>query len=155
MSLANLESYSPHRHARISVGRALRPRPSRAELRVSPPAIPPIAFTPPTLPPAYRVGLHPLPSHGNRGSRRIHSTSCPRFLSKQILYFRRTFIHHQRDPRLHSRSLLFPHLPIARRAAAVTFAQTPPSSSIPEREMCPWAISKYFGDLVSNTSALV
>jgi hypothetical protein len=21
-----------------------------------------------------------------------------------------------------------------------------------EREMCPWAISKYFGDLVSNTS---
>jgi hypothetical protein len=22
-----------------------------------------------------------------------------------------------------------------------------------EREMCPWAISKYFGDLVSNTSA--
>jgi hypothetical protein len=26
-----------------------------------------------------------------------------------------------------------------------------PSGS--EREMCPWAISKYFGDLVSNTSA--
>jgi hypothetical protein len=25
--------------------------------------------------------------------------------------------------------------------------------SIFEREMCPWAISKYFGDLVSNTSA--
>jgi hypothetical protein len=25
--------------------------------------------------------------------------------------------------------------------------------SIHEREMCPWAISKYFGDLVSNTSA--
>jgi hypothetical protein len=24
-----------------------------------------------------------------------------------------------------------------------------------EREMCPWAISKYFGDLVSNTSAYV
>jgi hypothetical protein len=24
-----------------------------------------------------------------------------------------------------------------------------------EREMCLWAISKYFGDLVSNTSALV
>jgi hypothetical protein len=24
---------------------------------------------------------------------------------------------------------------------------------ITEREMCPWAISKYFGDLVSNTSA--
>jgi hypothetical protein len=24
-----------------------------------------------------------------------------------------------------------------------------------EREMCPWAISKYFGDLVSNTSALM
>jgi hypothetical protein len=24
---------------------------------------------------------------------------------------------------------------------------------IVEREMCPWAISKYFGDLVSNTSA--
>jgi hypothetical protein len=23
----------------------------------------------------------------------------------------------------------------------------------PEREMCLWAISKYFGDLVSNTSA--
>jgi hypothetical protein len=23
----------------------------------------------------------------------------------------------------------------------------------PEREMCPWAISKCFGDLVSNTSA--
>jgi hypothetical protein len=23
----------------------------------------------------------------------------------------------------------------------------------PEREMCPWAISKYFGDLVFNTSA--
>jgi hypothetical protein len=22
-----------------------------------------------------------------------------------------------------------------------------------EREMCPWAISKYFGDLVSNTRA--
>jgi hypothetical protein len=22
-----------------------------------------------------------------------------------------------------------------------------------EREMCPWAISKYFGDLVSNTNA--
>ena len=22
-----------------------------------------------------------------------------------------------------------------------------------EREMCPWAISKYFGDLMSNTSA--
>jgi hypothetical protein len=22
-----------------------------------------------------------------------------------------------------------------------------------ERELCPWAISKYFGDLVSNTSA--
>jgi hypothetical protein len=22
-----------------------------------------------------------------------------------------------------------------------------------EREMCPWAFSKYFGDLVSNTSA--
>jgi hypothetical protein len=26
---------------------------------------------------------------------------------------------------------------------------------LPEREMCPWAISKYFGDLVSNTSAQV
>jgi hypothetical protein len=25
--------------------------------------------------------------------------------------------------------------------------------SYSEREMCPWAISKYFGDLVSNTSA--
>jgi hypothetical protein len=24
-----------------------------------------------------------------------------------------------------------------------------------EREMCPWAISKYFGDLVSNTSAKI
>jgi hypothetical protein len=24
---------------------------------------------------------------------------------------------------------------------------------VTEREMCPWAISKYFGDLVSNTSA--
>jgi hypothetical protein len=24
---------------------------------------------------------------------------------------------------------------------------------VPKREMCPWAISKYFGDLVSNTSA--
>jgi hypothetical protein len=24
---------------------------------------------------------------------------------------------------------------------------------VSEREMCPWAISKYFGDLVSNTSA--
>jgi hypothetical protein len=23
---------------------------------------------------------------------------------------------------------------------------------VSEREMCPWAISKYFGDLVSNTS---
>jgi hypothetical protein len=23
----------------------------------------------------------------------------------------------------------------------------------PEREICPWAISKYFGGLVSNTSA--
>jgi hypothetical protein len=32
---------------------------------------------------------------------------------------------------------------------------TSPDSSLPlfEREMCPWAISKYFGDLVSNTSA--
>jgi hypothetical protein len=29
------------------------------------------------------------------------------------------------------------------------------SSSTLEREMCPWAISKYFGDLVSNTSAQV
>jgi hypothetical protein len=31
----------------------------------------------------------------------------------------------------------------------------PPSSSsrTSEREMCPWAISKCFGDLVSNTSA--
>jgi hypothetical protein len=28
-----------------------------------------------------------------------------------------------------------------------------PSHNIPGREMCPWAISKYFGDLVSNTSA--
>ena len=28
-----------------------------------------------------------------------------------------------------------------------------PSPSPGEREMCPWAISKYFGDLVSNTSA--
>jgi hypothetical protein len=27
------------------------------------------------------------------------------------------------------------------------------SSLVSEREMCPWAISKYFGDLVSNTSA--
>jgi hypothetical protein len=26
-------------------------------------------------------------------------------------------------------------------------------SQLTEREMCPWAISKYFGDLVSNTSA--
>jgi hypothetical protein len=24
-----------------------------------------------------------------------------------------------------------------------------------EREMCPWAISKYFGDLVYNTSGLM
>jgi hypothetical protein len=24
---------------------------------------------------------------------------------------------------------------------------------LPEREMCPWAISKYFGDLVPNTGA--
>jgi hypothetical protein len=35
---------------------------------------------------------------------------------------------------------------------------SPPRSPGPvctktEREMCPWAISKYFGDLVSNTSA--
>jgi hypothetical protein len=28
-----------------------------------------------------------------------------------------------------------------------------PSWVAGEREMCPWAISKYFGDLVSNTSA--
>jgi hypothetical protein len=27
------------------------------------------------------------------------------------------------------------------------------AAQISEREMCPWAISKYFGDLVSNTSA--
>jgi hypothetical protein len=27
------------------------------------------------------------------------------------------------------------------------------SDRVAEREMCPWAISKYFGDLVSNTSA--
>jgi hypothetical protein len=27
------------------------------------------------------------------------------------------------------------------------------SCTIAEREMCPWAISKCFGDLVSNTSA--
>jgi hypothetical protein len=27
------------------------------------------------------------------------------------------------------------------------------SGVVSEREMCPWAISKYFGDLVSNTSA--
>jgi hypothetical protein len=26
---------------------------------------------------------------------------------------------------------------------------------VAEREMCPWAISKYFGDLVSNTSGHV
>jgi hypothetical protein len=26
-------------------------------------------------------------------------------------------------------------------------------TDVSEREMCPWAISKYFGDLVSNTSA--
>eukprot|EP00267_Zea_mays_P044912 XP_020397141.1 vegetative cell wall protein gp1-like [Zea mays] len=40
------------------------------------------------------------------------------------------------DPRLHSQPLLFPHLPIARRAAA-TFAQTPPSSSIPSNPSAP------------------
>jgi hypothetical protein len=59
MSLANLQSCSPRRHARISVGRALRPRPSRAELRVSTPAIPPFAFPhplylPPITSPAIR-----------------------------------------------------------------------------------------------------
>jgi hypothetical protein len=27
------------------------------------------------------------------------------------------------------------------------------TTSLTEREMCPWAISKCFGDLVSNTSA--
>jgi hypothetical protein len=27
------------------------------------------------------------------------------------------------------------------------------AASFIEREMCPWAISKYFSDLVSNTSA--
>jgi hypothetical protein len=26
------------------------------------------------------------------------------------------------------------------------------AASLPEREMCPWPISEYFGDLVSNTS---
>jgi hypothetical protein len=28
----------------------------------------------------------------------------------------------------------------------------PAVTGMGEREMCPWAISKYFGDLVSNTS---
>ena len=31
----------------------------------------------------------------------------------------------------------------------------PHQERISEREMCPWAISKYFGDFVSNTSAQV
>jgi hypothetical protein len=43
--------------------------------------------------------------------------------------------------------------------SAIRMADNPVEHSrtkhIAEREMCPWAISKYFGDLVSNTSALV
>jgi hypothetical protein len=41
----------------------------------------------------------------------------------------------------------------------ITAQSVPDATSSPsvdqevEREMCPWAISKYFGDLVSNTSA--
>jgi hypothetical protein len=35
------------------------------------------------------------------------------------------------------------------RAWAHVTAHVP---ALAEREMCPWAISKYFGDLVSNTS---
>jgi hypothetical protein len=38
--------------------------------------------------------------------------------------------------------------PLARTTRSVSFQ---PGHT--EREMCPWAISKYFGDLVSNTSA--
>jgi hypothetical protein len=34
-----------------------------------------------------------------------------------------------------------------------TQESTKQSNEITEREMCPWTISKYFGDLVSNTSA--
>jgi hypothetical protein len=37
--------------------------------------------------------------------------------------------------------------------AAFLFPLFRVSGLICEREMCPWAISKYFGDLVSNTSA--
>jgi hypothetical protein len=43
-------------------------------------------------------------------------------------------------------------IPALSREIKEEAASTPPA---PEREMCPWAISKYFGDLVSNTSALV
>jgi hypothetical protein len=35
----------------------------------------------------------------------------------------------------------------------VVDGHTGQSGGAPEREMCPWAISKYFGDLVFNTSA--
>jgi hypothetical protein len=38
------------------------------------------------------------------------------------------------------------------RAVSCRYASTTTKGQA-EREMCPWAISKYFGDLVSNTSA--
>jgi hypothetical protein len=38
-----------------------------------------------------------------------------------------------------------------RRGTLLNFVAVVPQGF--EREMCPWAISKYFGDLVSNTSA--
>jgi hypothetical protein len=44
------------------------------------------------------------------------------------------------------------HCSVAHRTVRCARPEVP---SVVEREMCPWAISKYFGDLVSNTSALV
>jgi hypothetical protein len=41
-------------------------------------------------------------------------------------------------------------------SSSLFYVRTPPLAlaiSRPEREMCSWAIFKYFGDLVSNTSA--
>jgi hypothetical protein len=42
---------------------------------------------------------------------------------------------------------------VARAFVGVPFPTNMGIAALLEREMCPWAISKCFGDLVSNTSA--
>jgi hypothetical protein len=50
-------------------------------------------------------------------------------------------------------ALLDPDWVLAMQEELNNFKRNEVWTLVPEREMCPWAISKYFGDLVSNTGA--